>query len=55
MNLEKVSIVIPFFNGKDYVDLMVRSIIEQSYKDWELLMVDDGSSDGAEDFVKKMK
>ena len=54
MNLEKVSIVIPFFNGKDYVDLMVRSIIEQSYKDWELLMVDDGSSDGAEDFVKKI-
>ncbi|MDT3387878.1 MAG: glycosyltransferase [Bacteroidota bacterium] len=46
-----VSIVIPFYNGKDYVRIMVQSIIQQSYKNWELLMVDDGSSDGAQDYV----
>lgn len=49
-----VSIVIPFYNGKDYVEIMVQSILNQSYINWELLMVDDGSSDGAEELVKRL-
>lgn len=41
-----VSIVIPIFNRKELVHLMVNSIIEQTFQDWELLLVDDGSTDG---------
>ena len=48
------SIVIPFFNGRKYLDIMVKSIINQSYRNWELLMVDDGSSDGADDVVRQI-
>lgn len=38
-----VSIVIPVFNNAELVQIMVDSIIAQDYKDWELLLVDDGS------------
>ncbi len=47
----KVSIIIPFFNGKEYVEIMVQSILSQSYSNWELLMIDDGCTDGAQDYV----
>lgn len=38
-----VSIVIPVFNNAVLVKIMVDSIVAQEYKDWELLLVDDGS------------
>jgi len=54
MEKGKISVVIPFFNGKEYVEIMVQSILNQTYTDWELLMVDDGSTDGAESYVKRI-
>lgn len=42
-----VSIIIPVFNRKDLVYKMVESIIQQTYQKWELLLIDDGSTDGA--------
>ena len=46
-----VSIIIPYFNRCDFVKVMVESVISQSYKNWELLMVDDGSTDGTHEYV----
>lgn len=43
-----VSIVIPIYNPGYFLKPCVESIITQTYKDWELLLVDDGSSDGSE-------
>lgn len=40
-----VSVVIPVFNNAELVQIMVDSIIAQDYKDWELLLVDDGSDE----------
>lgn len=39
-----VSVVIPVFNRKELVHIMVESIMEQTYPNWELLLVDDGSA-----------
>lgn len=47
MNHPKLSIVMPVFNHPDLVIEMVGSIRRNSFEDWELLMVDDGSSDDA--------
>ena len=40
------SIVVPLYNKKPYVGRCVESILKQSFRDFELIVVDDGSSDG---------
>lgn len=49
-----VSIVIPFYNRREYVKIMVESIINQRYTQWELLMIDDGSGDGSKELVENL-
>lgn len=53
----KVSIGIPFFNAELYFADAIKSVIQQSFKDWELILVDDGSTDRsleiAQAFAKK--
>lgn len=41
----KVSIIIPVYNASQYIDQCVASVADQSYTEWELLLVDDGSTD----------
>ena len=41
------SILMPVFNGGSYLSRAVGSVLAQSFGDWELLIVDDGSTDGA--------
>jgi glycosyltransferase involved in cell wall biosynthesis len=41
----KISIIVPVYNAKSTLHKCVDSIIHQSYKDWELLLIDDGSTD----------
>ncbi|MCK9155336.1 MAG: glycosyltransferase [Paludibacteraceae bacterium] len=47
MNLEQplISIVVPVYNVEAYLDRCVQSVEQQSYQNWELLLIDDGSSD----------
>jgi glycosyltransferase involved in cell wall biosynthesis len=42
----KVSVTIPVLNGERYLSEAIESILAQSERSWELLIVDDGSSDG---------
>ena len=41
-----VSVIVPVYNVEDYLEECVRSIIAQSYKNLEIILVDDGSTDG---------
>lgn len=45
MNTPKVSVVIPAYNHERYVGAAVRSVLDQSFRDLELIVVDDGSTD----------
>ncbi|BAZ29615.1 family 2 glycosyl transferase [Cylindrospermum sp. NIES-4074] len=42
-----VSIIIIFLNGKQFIQEAIESIFAQTYENWELLLVDDGSADGS--------
>jgi len=41
----KVSIMMPVFNGEKFVESAIRSILTQTYENWELIIVNDGSTD----------
>ena len=51
MNNQLVSIIIPTFNRSHILDQTLDSIQNQSYKNWECIIVDDGSSDNTENLV----
>lgn len=46
-----ISIVMPVFNGTNYVTRAVQSVQAQTFQDWELVIVDDGSTDGTDEIV----
>lgn len=43
----KISVGIPFYNAENFLSDTITSIISQTYKNWELILVDDGSSDSS--------
>ena len=43
-----ISVIVPVYNTVNYVRYCVESILSQTMKDFELILVDDGSSDGSE-------
>ena len=45
------SIILPVYNAKQYLSTCIDSVISQSFTDWELLCVDDGSFDGSSDIL----
>lgn len=45
MNNSKVSIIMPVYGVEDYVGKAIDSVLSQTYKDWELFCVDDGTKD----------
>lgn len=50
-----VSIVMPSYNSEKYIKASVESVIAQSYKNWELLIVDDCSTDETVKIIKSFK
>lgn len=51
--MPEVSVIVPVYNVKDYLDDCVVSLLNQSFKDFELILVDDGSRDGSLDICEK--
>jgi glycosyltransferase involved in cell wall biosynthesis len=46
-----ISIVMPTFNRAHYIDEAIKSVLEQDYTNWELIIVDDGSTDRTREIV----
>ena len=52
--MPKVSIVIPAYNAIAYLPEAVDSVLQQTFTDFEVLIVDDGSSDGTVEWANQM-
>ncbi|HEY8748521.1 MAG TPA: glycosyltransferase [Tepidisphaeraceae bacterium] len=49
-----VSVAIPLYNAAPYVAQSIRSVLQQTFTDFELIVVDDGSTDGSADIVERV-
>lgn len=55
INMVKVSVIIPVYNAKQYLHRCLKSIQDQTYKNIEILVVDDGSNDGSSEICDLYK
>ena len=53
--MKKVSIIVPFYNVEEYIERSIKSLINQSLDDIEIILVNDGSKDGSEEIAKEYK
>ena len=48
-----ISIIVPVYNAESYISATIDTVAGQSYRDWELLLVDDCSSDRSREIIEK--
>lgn len=53
MKKNLVSIITPMYNSEKYIGITIESALNQTYKDWEMIIVDDCSSDNSPKIVKE--
>ena len=49
----KVQVLLPVFNAEPYLAETLESMLSQTFTDWELLIIDDGSVDASLDIIEK--
>lgn len=54
MRTPRISVIVPVFNVERYIEKSILSIIRQSYKNFELIVVDDGSQDKSIDVAEAL-
>src|SRR5262249_6096994 len=47
-----VSVVTPFWNARSFIAEAIESVLAQEFQSWELLLVDDGATDGSTDIAR---
>jgi len=48
-----ISVIIPCYNGRAFIGEAIESVLAQTHTDWELIVIDDASTDDSKDIVKK--
>ena len=50
--MSKISVIMPAYNSETFINKAIQSIQQQSFNDWELLIVDDGNIDNTLNIAK---
>lgn len=50
-----VSVIMPSYNSENYIDEAIESVLEQTYENWELIIIDDASTDRSTEIIKTYK
>lgn len=50
----RISVIIPVYNMEQYIEKSVRSVIDQTWRDLELIVVDDGSTDATGEILRRL-
>src|SRR5690348_9114074 len=51
----RIAAIVPLFNGAKYIELAIRSILEQTHARHEIIVVDDGSTDNGAEIVRRIE
>ncbi len=54
MSSTKLSVILPVFNGMPYVQKAIASLLNQSFQDFLIYIIDNGSTDGTADYIKQI-
>jgi glycosyltransferase involved in cell wall biosynthesis len=55
MNLLPLSVIMPVYNGEKYLEEAISNVLSQTFTDYELLIIDDGSSDSSVKIIQSIK
>ena len=50
----QISVIIPVYNTENYVETSVRSVMNQTYRNLEIICVNDGSTDGSLEILNRL-
>ena len=53
-NTKMFSVIIPNYNSEKYIEKCIKSVLEQTYKDFEIIVCDDISTDKSVEIIKKL-
>ena len=53
--MKKVSIIVPFYNVEEYIERSIKSLVEQSLEDIEIILVNDGSKDNSLNIIEGIR
>lgn len=51
----KISIIVPVYNASSFLDRCLKNILQQTFTDWECIIIDDGSTDGSDIICNRYK
>lgn len=55
MSIPAISVILPLYNAENFIEAAVESVLKQTFRDFELIIIDDGSTDGSAAVVERIK